>query len=1501
MRNLKYKITILLSILVIAILSSIKISYGASWDKEAAFDSYREAASAWNRSTHQYNRRYSGDDYIISAGQYRVSNAKNRYGWSIRWDEHPRPIINDTYGVLCVEHSIYPDIIDPDQAEGGIWPTLLSNILVNGYSVYKNYNSNAQELLDKRTQISTCRRYAYITSLIGEYGPGPNTEYHEGNALQIALWREFKDYVTNISDFANVEHLAGSDYKVTEEVKKEAEKILGQARDYANMESKKTTVTCDKSIWKQDPNNSSKYIIGSFKGDFLNYIGSNSGLRFAGEYGSEVNGETKSGGRWQFCDIAGNEIGTIKPGERFYIKVDKSLLAKNNGNINFTLKTRERWIGSSWWELATKSGKQGQIFVDTSIKMWDYQQASAEMGPPSLTITKQDYHTGKRLAGVQFKLKNGSGSYYVGRDKDGMPIYGSYAEAKIFTSNSNGELGNIIVDSMGTYYAEEVSVGPNWQYEPGQIFPLTVGSGNNPITLKNIKVYMHLSGYAWEDKDFQEGKNWNGNELYQDGGKDVNDKLLANVTVKLVKNGVPIREVETDSRGKYFMEKIRIDDLTDSYIEFTYNGLCYQSVAFKKNAENGNKAIEGSNRPAFNERYTSIVPQKATGANNQPTHNLYYDTSKYVSKLSYGVGSQYGYTGQNYPINHTYNNFLINANTKNAYGGNLDRIKTPEQVRVEDIEELKNINLGVKEREQPKQMVVKDIKHVKVDINNAVHIYKYADRFNKELFADVFDMTAQVKYEQKYSQYGGASYTRALYPSDVYYKEATLGKKYEEDQLRVKVIYEIQIKNQAQTINSIINEMFDYYDDKYYFDKNKIKIGKEIDANNEVKQQINYDLETSSYNKYQKIHMKNINTTIKPETVESIYVQLEVQQEKIGEIVTQNQDDNNPVKLDNVAEIASYSIKDLGGLTYAGIDQYSQPGNANPNDQETYEDDTDRAPGLKLVLNEERTIDGKVFFDKIDISGGFKVDQTNQGKIRQGNGELDQNEQGIEGVTVELINKGRRNNEKNKVVEIYDKETKTWNVAKTTTGPNGEYHFEGFIPETYEIQYTWGGQTYKLDNNTNQLIRVQDYKGTIYKEKERQENIEWYKLKDKSYSDAMDNYETRQKIDDQSEVMIYKNEKVIEEYNNQKELELENGNKEKLITQMDSHTPDFRINIEYGTEPTYGEDEHKVKGHENHLEKVDFGITERPKQTLELTKRIKRARLVLADGNVLIDAKITKDPNDASKRSIENTVKYATYMGPILKENQVAGKKTIIQEGQEGVLKFELDTEIQQAARLEIEYELQVDNLSELDYLNKEFYHYGKGFGQDNNTLATLSAKTVIDYLDNNLSNNFEVGQTKDWDTYKEAEKNDLTENGLLAEELKQKVKQTNALMYTETLKKELKPIAAGINKEQTQILTTLNAYRQLPSVLREEDSSVGNNSEIIKVIKSGGSTITTLVGDYNPSKGEKEEDEATSEILTIIPATGLTTDYIAYTLLAISSLGILICGVMLIKKFVLK
>ena len=124
-------------------------------------------------------------------------------------------------------------------------------------------------------------------------------------------------------------------------------------------------------------------------------------------------------------------------------------------------------------------------------------------------------------------------------------------------------------------------------------------------------------------------------------------------------------------------------------------------------------------------------------------------------------------------------------------------------------------------------------------------------------------------------------------------------------------------------------------------------------------------------------------------------------------------------------------------------------------------------------------------------------------------------------------------------------------------------------------------------------------------------------------------------------------------------------------------------------------------------------------------------------------------------------------------------------------------------------------------------------------------------------------------------------------------------LLYTvpENEQKALKPIGED---SETTFNVELKATKLLAN--NSDETFMENNAEIIEVRKTGGSILVTTPGNYIPGNtATYEADSSTSESLVILPPTGLSTNTIAWIMLALSSLGILATGIILIKKYVLK
>jgi len=689
-------------------------------------------------------------------------------------------------------------------------------------------------------------------------------------------------------------------------------------------------------------------------------------------------------------------IKNLKGGISYY------LIEKNNPNAGYSNNIIGDKVNANGAYVINKNqpGQKGQIYDET---------LKNEKEKGNLQIIKQDADSAKRLKDVSFKVKTSDNKYIIATGGNGSWIFSTTtpneSQATTFTTDGNGTI-KINEMTPGSYTVEEVSVGSSnnlyelddnyisWQSNTGsgsrRTATVNVTSQSSAtsyviVTYKNKKKYVNLSGYVWEDKIPQAkgGK--------RDNLKGIPDVPIGGIEVKLMSSGGVVRTTTTDKDGKYTFSKIAIDKLTEYYIDFTYNGMAYQAVPANKDSDNGSKATEYSSRAYMHMKYSEISKDKASGTRYGPngTENIEteikytYDQAEHKSTLDYECtdSSTYGLT-ENAPVNNVASKYIMIASTRYAYGnfymthdpGELDKIMTPENVRKYDISEVGNINLGLYRRDQPDIAVKKDIHSAKVQINGQTHIYNYADRFNNtDTYGDGFDTA--VKFGNKY---GNMSYTRAVYASDINYTG--------DKQLAVNVTYRISISNQTkcntEDLSVIVNELADYYDSKYEY----IAVGTSINEDGSIKDKIattniSEELAVEGNSLYKKRLINLADKKIASGTNLDIYVEMKVIPEEIIKLVDSSEG-NKEVKLDNIAEITSYSTQTANGSQYAGIDIDSNPGTTVPGDRTTYEDDTDSAPGLKLLLQEDRTISGKVFLDE---SNKIQVKQGDiTGDIRQG-------------------------------------------------------------------------------------------------------------------------------------------------------------------------------------------------------------------------------------------------------------------------------------------------------------------------------------------------------------------------------------------------------------------------------------------------------------------------------------------------------------------------------------
>ncbi len=461
--------------------------------------------------------------------------------------------------------------------------------------------------------------------------------------------------------------------------------------------------------------------------------------------------------------------------------------------------------------------------------------------------------------------------------------------------------------------------------------------------------------------------------------------------------------------------------------------------------------------------------------------------------------------------------------------------------------------------------------------------------------------------------------------------------------------------------------------------------------------------------------------------------------------------------------------------------------------------------------------------DSRELTGKVFLDATSgellTGQIRQGSGAYEEGETGIQGVTVTLT-----------------ENTGSGKTYTATTDENGDFYITDFMPGDYTLTYTWGDTTYT----------VQNYKGTIYDKNRYDANVankEWYKTDVATrWTDAVDDYQTRLDIDN--------------------ELKEITNSTQATIDKMDSTTPTMGIGVEYETTYTASAGDKYVY----RIENIDFGIVERARQDVTLNKRVKTMKVTLANGTTLVNFEIKEDG------TLEGQTASITYIPP--SENS---------SPQNGLIRLEMDNELIEGARLEIGYEIRVDNNSEVEYLSENYYKYGIIEGN----MVTITPSAIVDYLDRDWS--FSETDNPDWEVIQSDDSRiDLAdvvyhdENSAIND---------RTILYTEALKQ--------YHLEPTQNATiALNVSKLLSS---SEDIELNNETEIVKVDKPGGSDITSTPGNYVPGTGPSvEPDDDMAETIIITPNTGANLNYIIPVAVIITACIILGVGVVFIKKKVL-
>ncbi len=774
-----------------------------------------------------------------------------------------------------------------------------------------------------------------------------------------------------------------------------------------------------------------------------------------------------------------------------------------------------------------------------------------------------------------------------------------------------------------------------------------------------------------------------------------------------------------------------------------------------------------------------------------------------------------------------------------------------------------NINLGITKREIVDLALRKDVYSVKLSIKGKTQTYMY-NRNDKET-DDNGNSYWDIKVRQSDSEYY-SNYSRQVQEADYNYTG--------NNKLEAEVTYKITVRNQSGVVNSGVTELVDFYDKDYTLVSAKTESGENI--NTSANSQYTHNISIADY---QKVYLK-VNKKLAPGEDLKIYVTFKVNSDNSGKLqLDSDSGKGNMVEIMGYTTIYGDKAKSPNdgntedtyteyktGDVVGRIDEDSNPGNATSLDEKTFEDDTDRAPYMKFEIDtSKRTASGVVWKDGRDQEVA---------KAEVGDG-IRNEDSPVKGITVQLVNL-----EDGNVTQIWNN---GWQDATTTTDDSGSYSLSGFVPGNYYVQFIYpDGQKYK-STTFNYTEVCPDF------DVNNPDNLGTYKETSTNYSDARDIWG--------STSMEQSREYVNSLLGDQTSGTLDDYAGKNIS--MKAVTGQIEVYIEKG-----GNDIQGLSGRESleyKLENIDFGLQERPKAQLMLTKKVDNLKVTLANGNTLFDAS-GKATNVLWQDKTPHSYGYT---------NNKMNKPEVRANAQS--IQLTMDEELMHGATIKIQYGITVQNIGEVDYASKLFYYRARI--ENNETPVTTTVNKIVDYPgaaggigsgdENSTRGNLQYNSTENsgWEVKNAS---DLTSEKLVkyttdsndvTSAVLNKYKTILIHNYTDTEGTLLPAIYDEAKSKTGDVKLTLSQVMTTEST--SDELAYKNIAEIVQ-LKNGVARkmAYSTPGNQNPDEEIKEVDADVAQSVTILPPFGET--YIYYAL-AGSVAIILIAGIVLIKVKVLK
>ena len=1021
---------------------------------------------------------------------------------------------------------------------------------------------------------------------------------------------------------------------------------------------------------------------------------------------------------------------------------------------------------------------------------------------------------------------------------------------------------------------------------------------------------INIGGYVWEDIPTGKGQEGDGLQVGENGIQGVKVELYE-------KSGTKVTEAYTGADGRYEFRDI---PAAIYYVQFEYDGQTYEATTFLSGFNLGvddpntstnfaiNSKAKEIGREEFDKKFTEITEEMADSNKIQNLSTILSGLGLTEDDIT--KGTVISDTGEKNEIIYRTENGISKLITTDSQGRVLDLYKmyattAPDlyvpafsNYHIENYDKTISgvtykaiyphvgyINLGLVKRENVDVALKKDVNEAVITINNKQETYGYSSRDR----LDYYDVTLK-----NLPEYSGIRYNRSIYLSDYNYriddyKNNTLnvsgdtihGTKNEDQELKVFLNYKINIANQSVEADLTINELVDFYGETLsLISEDKIMpIEDETGTlNNKIVARKSYailpdgtEIPVDWYEKtdgktvqgYKTIYTNSLNG-IKLATGQQIelYVTFEV-----------NKDDSRAIELgekQNYIEINNYSSY-IGNEMLGKIDFDSAAGSLIPNEEETYEDDSDVAPIINIELsNDTRTISGVVWEDARTET----ITQTGQ---IVGNGVRDPNENTIQGVTVQLIELIKYTDDQGneQTLEYIWREMDSGHTTYKYVDNGGEvredgtidgnsdgiYTFDSYVPGNYIVRFIYGDNTETIRNGYN----GHDYKSTAYKAVLDGTGNYDLNNNEPNTSKARDDEQRRLSVIDYSKILTNNKAELLHNLGNY------NGTDEDIPqelqevvsnTWMYAETARILCEVEYATQASGGAEDVIYN-----VENMNLGIEERPLTNININKEVEAIKVTLANGTVIID----------TEQELRTNVNWV--------ENR---------DDLQGSIEIYMDEEFMQGAQVEIKYKITISNNSEVDTIGANGTSLGEtyytGEYSTNDKIVTTRTDKLLDYYNETMT----VIQDQNNKTWIEQQLNELYESdsSLLNTGTYELVKDRNIVTTEKT--NNLEP------GETQEIILTLQKIISAEDI--EEDLNFENAIELIQISnESGRRDYETVPGNQDPDKTVPDEEDADiAELVKILPPTGVS-NYMIYYIIGITAGIVLVIGIALIKKKALK